>query len=72
MNDFHSGYLIGPRFPVSIIRFYENTTEYELQSHIKWTRWFRPFAFCYEKMSKRVGTNAFRNGGKGNDATALS
>ena len=25
-----------------------------MQSNIKWTRWFRPFALCYEKMSKRV------------------
>lgn len=55
MNDFHSGIFDRAKIPVSIIRFYENTTEYELQSHIKWTRWFRPFAFCYEKMSKRVG-----------------
>lgn len=25
-----------------------------MQSNIKWARWFRPFALCYEKMSKRV------------------
>ena len=40
MNDFHSGIFDRAKIPVSIIRFYENTTEYELQSHIKWTRWF--------------------------------
>ena len=43
---------------------YENTKEYELQSHIKWTRWFRPVAFCYEKMSKRVGQIHLGMGGK--------
>lgn len=64
MNDFHSGIFDRAKIPVSIIRFYENTTEYELQSHIKWTRWFRPFAFCYEKMSKRVGQIHLGMGGK--------
>lgn len=64
MNDFHSGIFDRAKIPVSIIRFYENTTEYELQSHIKWTRWFRPFAFCYEKMSKRVGQMHLGMGGK--------
>ncbi|MBJ8061460.1 YndJ family protein [Bacillus cereus] len=55
MKDFHSEAFDTDKIPVSIIRFYENTKEYELQAHIKWTRWFRPFAFCYEKMSKCVG-----------------
>ncbi len=55
MNDFHSEAFDMAKIPVSIIRFYENTTEYELQSNINWVRWFRPFAFCYENMSKRVG-----------------
>ncbi|SDD10346.1 YndJ-like protein [Bacillus wiedmannii] len=55
MNDFHSEVFDTKKIPLSIIRFYENTKEYELQSHIKWNRWFRPLAFCYEKMSKRVG-----------------
>ncbi|WP_342718973.1 YndJ family protein [Bacillus paramycoides] len=64
MNDFHSETFDRAKIPVSIIRFYENTTEYELQSHIKWTRWFRPFAFCYEKMSKRVGQIHLGMGGK--------
>ncbi|PFS08109.1 hypothetical protein COK55_29875, partial [Bacillus cereus] len=53
VNDFHSESFDVTKVPLRIIRFYENTTEYELQSNIKWARWFRPFAFCYEKMSKR-------------------
>ncbi|HDR7710966.1 TPA: YndJ family protein [Bacillus cereus] len=54
ITDFHSESFDVTKVPLSIIRFYENTAEYELQSNIKWTRWFRPFALCYEKMSKRV------------------
>ncbi|MGG0299972.1 YndJ family protein [Bacillus albus] len=64
MNDFHSEAFDIAEIPLSIIRFYENTKEYELQSHIKWHRWFRPFAFCYEKMSKRVGQIHLGMGGK--------
>ncbi|QWH41809.1 YndJ family protein [Bacillus mycoides] len=64
MNDFHSEVFDATKIPLSIIRFYENTKEYELQSHIKWTRWFRPLAFCYEKMSKRVGQIHLGMGGK--------
>ncbi|MCU5573038.1 YndJ family protein, partial [Bacillus cereus] len=54
VNDFHSEAFDVTKVPLSIIHFYENTVEYELQSNIKWARWFRPFALCYEKMSKRV------------------
>ncbi|MGG0724836.1 YndJ family protein [Bacillus mycoides] len=64
MNDFHSEAFDATKIPLSIIRFYENTKEYELQSHIKWTRWFRPLAFCYEKMSKRVRQIHLGMGGK--------
>ncbi len=55
INDFHSESFDVTKVPLSMIRFYENTAAYELQSNIKWARWFRPFAFCYTKMSKRVG-----------------
>lgn len=64
MNDFHSEAFDVTKIPLSIIRFYENTKEYELQSHIKWTRSFRLLAFCYEKMSKRVGQIHLGMGGK--------
>ena len=37
-----------------IIDFYENTKEYELKATIHWSRWFWPFAFLYEKISRRV------------------
>ncbi|MGE6536834.1 YndJ family protein [Bacillus luti] len=64
MNEFHSEAFDTAKIPLSIIRFYENTTAYKLQSHIKWTRWFRPFAFCYEKMSERVEQVHLGMGGK--------
>ncbi|GCF75846.1 hypothetical protein CN445_01655 [Bacillus cereus] len=64
MNDFHSEAFDAMKIPLSIIRFYENTKEYQLQSHIKWTRWFHPVAFCYAKMSKRVGQIHLGMGGK--------
>ncbi|MEK7017133.1 YndJ family protein [Bacillus sp. FSL R9-9410] len=64
MNDFHSEAFDATKIPLSIIRFYENTKEYQLQSHIKWNRWFRPVAFCHEKMSKRVGQIHLGMGGK--------
>lgn len=64
MNEFHSDAFDVNKIPLSIIRFYENTKEYELQSHIKWARWFRPVAFCYEKMSQRVGQIHLGMGGK--------
>ncbi|MDM5238614.1 YndJ family protein [Bacillus cereus] len=64
MNDFHSEVFDATKIPRGIIRFYENTTEYQLQSNIKWARWFRPFALCYEKMSKRVGQIHLGMGGK--------
>ncbi|MES5894769.1 YndJ family transporter [Bacillus cereus group sp. RP43] len=64
MNDFHSEAFDMAKIPLSIIRFYENTKEYQLQSNIKWTRWFRPVAFCYEKMSKRVEQIHLGMGGK--------
>ncbi|CAM3876435.1 hypothetical protein BAQ48_01880 [Bacillus luti] len=64
MNDFHSESFDTAKIPLSIIRFYENTTAYKLQSHIKWTRWFHPFAFCYEKMSERVEQVHLGMGGK--------
>ncbi|CUB51158.1 hypothetical protein BN2127_JRS10_00675 [Bacillus subtilis] len=64
MNDYYSEAFDVTKIPLSIVHFYENTKEYELQSHIKWTRWFRPVAFCYEKMSKRVGQIHLGMGGK--------
>jgi hypothetical protein len=64
MSDFHSDTFDKTKIPVSINRFYEHTKEYHLQANINWARWFRPFAFCYAKMSKRVAQIHLGMGGK--------
>ncbi|MBE7121774.1 YndJ family protein [Bacillus cereus] len=64
MSDFHSDTLDETKIPLRIIHFYENTKEYHLQSNINWARWFRPFAFCYAKMSKCVAQIHLGMGGK--------
>ncbi|WP_242235304.1 YndJ family protein [Bacillus cereus group sp. BfR-BA-01316] len=64
MNDFHSDTFDEVKLPLSIIYFYENTSDYQLQANINWSRWFRPFAFFYEKMSKCVAQIHLGMGGK--------
>ena len=41
--------------PSSITRFYEHTTDYQLFASVKWRRWFKPFAFIYQWISRRIG-----------------
>ncbi|MGE6596886.1 YndJ family protein [Bacillus cereus] len=64
MSNFHRDTFDETEIPISINRFYEHTKEYHLQANIKWARWFRPFAFCYAKMSKRVAQIHLGIGGK--------
>lgn len=40
--------------PKSIIDFYENTIDYQLQATVKWHTWFKPFAFLYKFVSKKT------------------
>ena len=35
-----------------IVDFYERTIDYEMKAKITWSKWFRPFAYVYEKISK--------------------
>ncbi|ARJ37531.1 hypothetical protein SporoP8_00740 [Sporosarcina ureae] len=37
-----------------IIRFYEQTTDFKLYASIRWHHWFKPFAFMYSFLSKRI------------------
>ena len=37
-----------------IIDFYENTTDYQLISSVKWHSWIKPFAFIYAFMSQKT------------------
>ena len=38
-----------------IYDFYENTLHYELFASVQWSTWFKPFAFLYQFMSRRIG-----------------
>lgn len=42
------------KLPASITRFYEQTTDYRLFASVKWRLWFKPFAFMYQWISKRM------------------
>ncbi|WP_404459063.1 YndJ family protein [Oceanobacillus kapialis] len=44
----------GEKLPNSVIDFYENTNEYRLFSQVKWHGWFKPFAWIYQHISKRM------------------
>ena len=35
--------------------FYENTLQYALYASVKWSTWFKPFAFIYQFISRRIG-----------------
>ena len=35
--------------------FYENTLHYSLYASVKWATWFKPFAFIYQFISRRIG-----------------
>ena len=37
-----------------IIRFYEQTTDFSLYASVHWHRWFKPFAFVYSSIGKRM------------------
>lgn len=41
--------------PDSIQHFYEHTEEYRLFASVQWRRWFKPFAFFYHLISRRIG-----------------
>ncbi|KFM99682.1 hypothetical protein D0U04_03835 [Bacillus clarus] len=64
MSDFDSNKFNESKVSLGITHFYENTRDYHLQANIKWSSWFRPFAFCYEKMSKYVQQIHLGMGGK--------
>ncbi|HEK9103231.1 TPA: YndJ family protein [Bacillus pseudomycoides] len=54
MSDFHSVQFDERKVSPLIIDFYKHTKHYQLKANIKWSRCFRPFAFLYEKMSRRM------------------
>lgn len=38
----------------TVIDFYENTTDYRLFATVKWHTWFKPFAFVYKLLSRKI------------------
>lgn len=38
----------------TVIDFYENTTDYRLLATVKWHTWFKPFAFVYKLLSRKI------------------
>ena len=42
------------RLPFHVVDFYENTLQYGLTASVKWSRWFKPFAFLYQIISKKM------------------
>lgn len=41
--------------PTSIRDFYERTEDFQLLASVKWATWFKPLAFLYQFVSRRVG-----------------
>ncbi|WP_332645615.1 YndJ family protein [Lysinibacillus sp. 54212] len=41
--------------PRSITHFYEHTNQYRLFASVTWKPWFKPFAFIYQGISKKIG-----------------
>ena len=37
-----------------IVDFYENTLQYKLTASVKWSIWFKPFAFVYQFISRKM------------------
>ncbi|WP_313893023.1 YndJ family protein [Psychrobacillus sp.] len=52
--DDMSIYVDKEKLPSSIIHFYENTTQYRLFSEVRWHSWFKPLAFIYKLISRKV------------------
>lgn len=43
------------KLPVKIIEFYERTENFRLFASVKWAAWFKPLAFVYQFVSRKIG-----------------
>ncbi len=43
------------KLPIKIIDFYEQTGRFQLFASVKWATWFKPFAFIYQFISRKMG-----------------
>lgn len=53
--DDMGSYINKAEFPDLISEFYEQTTQFELTASVKWATWFKPFAFVYQFISRKMG-----------------
>ena len=61
-NDAHPGlvdnmadFIDKDKVSPMISDFYEQTNRYHLTASVQWATWFKPFAFFYQFMSRRIG-----------------
>ena len=43
------------KIPALISSFYEHTAQFHLTASVKWAAWFKPVAFVYQFISRRIG-----------------
>lgn len=48
-------YTAGRQLPVKITEFYEDTGKFQLFAVVKWATWFKPLAFLYQFISRKMG-----------------
>lgn len=48
-------YMDTTKLPAKIIDFYEQTGRYQLFASVKWAAWFKPMAFIYQLISRKIG-----------------
>lgn len=53
--DEMSSYINKEDIHVLIADFYERTTQFELKASVQWAPWFKPFAFVYQFISRKMG-----------------
>ena len=53
--DDMSDFIDKSEVPALISDFYERTTQFHLTASVKWATWFKPIAFVYQFISRRIG-----------------
>lgn len=54
MKNFASDKFDESKLSPLIADFYENTKKYSLKANIRWSVWFKPLAYLYEKISRHI------------------
>lgn len=53
--DDMASYLNKEEIPELVSEFYEHTARFELKASVQWATWFKPFAFVYQFISRKMG-----------------